>query len=538
MIIRKLTILSAIFTLCSFMLISHPFESEVNAGSDSPPNVLVIHPGPPNEMSENLQSLDMVISHFTTNLAFKSTNELSEKDVRNVTHLIYFGEAEEDLPEKSTKLINGFEGEKIVFGKNHEQLTGFEFVKINGLATVQELLLPSNDKAISLPIAHQIVDVKGSETTKEWIASTGAENRYPLFIQDQKHYYYADHELAIHDSILLGEVLHDILQIEHKESHPAAIRLEDVNPLTDVDLLEQCMDLLITREIPFMVSVTPVYFNPATGEEYKLSDSPALVELLQKIQLKGGSLVLHGYTDQSGKGKSGDGFEFLDTAIPSFLLKDSDQYINQRISQGIEELHENGLEPKAFEAPHYTMSHSGYKEVSKHFSTYVGQLQLSDQNWEVMKEAPFLTKPSFINGMELIPETLRYIEEGNESSIDQIMERAENLMLNRDSVMSVFYHPYLGPEGLEKLLDQLLSISDLEWVDLNDQGKQSYPALNDNHEKMLRVEPKTASLQIIKPSNLLTLNFQSTSLIIGGLLAVLMIVFSYLITLRNRHEER
>ena len=136
------------------------------------------------------------------------------------------------------------------------------------------------------------------------------------------------------------------------------------------------------------------------------------------------------------------------------------------LQSGINELTSFGLHPLAFEAPHYTMSQNGYQTTSEYFSTYVGQLQLSDDNWEIMSSAPYITKPSFLHGMTLLPETLGYVEPDAPDAVDAIMDRAEEQMIVRDGMLSLFYHPYLGVERFKELLSRLETLPDVQWIDI------------------------------------------------------------------------
>ena len=103
---------------------------------------------------------------------------------------------------------------------------------------------------------------------------------------------------------------------------------------------------------------------------------------------------------------SKDGYEEYLGKIKQFETN----YIQTKINKGINELVSYGLYPVAFEAPHYTMSLNGYKVVSNYFSTYVGQVQISDKDWKIMRTSPFLTAPTFLNGMTLLPETIGYVD--------------------------------------------------------------------------------------------------------------------------------
>ena len=99
------------------------------------------------------------------------------------------------------------------------------------------------------------------------------------------------------------------------------------------------------------------------------------------------------------------------------------------MTKGIQELANYGIYPLAFEAPHYTMSQHGYKVIAEHFSTYVGQLQLSDQDWEIMTTAPYITSPTFLDGMPLLPETLGYVHLKIRYAIDKMIKRPDNIKL-------------------------------------------------------------------------------------------------------------
>lgn len=213
------------------------------------------------------------------------------------------------------------------------------------------------------------------------------------------------------------------------------------------------------------------------------------------MQAHGGSIVLHGYTHQFRSSETGEGFEFWDVEYNLPIYHDPDtpfvlktrkdfandalyeqylaslkaferKYIKTRVTRGIQELVNYGLYPLAFEAPHYTMSQHGYQVVAEHFSTYVGQLQLGDKNWEIMTTAPYITYPSFLDGMVLLPETLGYVRPEDPESIEKMVKRAYEYKLTRDGMVAGFYHPYLGVEPFVELLSELEKIPNVSWIDL------------------------------------------------------------------------
>jgi uncharacterized protein YdaL len=253
--------------------------------------------------------------------------------------------------------------------------------------------------------------------------------------------------------------------------------------------------ILEQRKVNYMVSVIPVYVNPETEEEYHFSDNPELVDALKYMQDHGGSILLHGYTDQFGIAETGEGFEFWNkeknrpvyqpyndqtdiktrrdfnsqleyetylTAKKAFETA----YIKKKLEKGIEELVQYGLYPLAFEAPHYAMSQNGYAVLSQYFSTYVGQVQLTDVDWRKMAESPYISAPTFLHGMTLLPETIRYVRYHDPQSIQEMKARVSDFTTVRDGVIGGFYHPFLGGKELIEVLDQMGDIPNLEWLDL------------------------------------------------------------------------
>lgn len=314
-------------------------------------------------------------------------------------------------------------------------------------------------------------------------------------VKKENQYYYAVNTISSKKSILFGEVLHDIFNVHHDTKHPAYIRLEDVHPLVDPNNLKQIGEILKEKNIPYMVAVIPVYTNPETGEKHHFSNSPKLLKVLKEMQRNGGSIVLHGYTHQFRDSETGEGFEFWDVehntpiyALPNepfTLLKESNfdtkaeyesyidnlkqferDYIETKLTRGIQELVTYGLYPLAFEAPHYTMSQNGYTVVSEYFSTYVGHIQISDRDWKVMDTTPYITSPSFLNGMQLLPETLGYVKPDDSEAVQNMMKEAKRFQLTKDGMLAAFYHPYLGVEGFKELIEEMERLPNISWIDL------------------------------------------------------------------------
>lgn len=440
----------------------------VDHETEPSPMVTVVFSSSDQQMSAQQRKLNMLLSHFTTSITFQNAHTLQSNDLSHTTHLFYFGEKKEALPSSVIDAFKQFTGFKMVFGHNYEQLPGFQFVRSGKKVNIDTLSLPSKEGDLLLDEEQELVDVQASTFQHAWIEGRHQDQTFPILIENDSRFYYADDFLSTQDVILLGEVLHEILKIPHHHAHPATLSLEDVHPLLDASLLEECANLLFERNIYFIVSVTPVYKNPITGERYRLEEAQELVEVLQDLQKRGATITLHGYTDQASDGVTGEGFEFGKSSQEGMSAGQRETYTNERLQNGIKALQKQGLEPVAFETPHYAIFQDEYKDVADYFSLYIGQLQLTDENWKAMDDSPFLSEPTFIHGMTFVPETLRYIEDDYAfaQSLAQIRKKAHHLSFARDSVMSVMYHPYLGPDGLKTLIEEMERIPDLEWLDV------------------------------------------------------------------------
>ena len=410
----KIIIFPIQFMVCIiFFAVFLHVPPEISAEEKEQSKALVIYTSKDGELGQYQRSLDMLISHFTTDVTFVKSSEVEKKDLEDVTHLFYYGQVFEHLSSSFLELFDDYTGAFIAIGYNFEQLGGrFAFVRQLEEITIDEMYLSVNQDR-KLEVKEQnIIGIEPMEGTEILIEgkNKAVESSHPIMVKNQNYYYLALDNISIQNSILFGEILHDFFQVNHSAIHPGYIRLEDVHPLVDPEPIREIAKILKEKNIPYMVAVIPIYTDPETGEKHTFSDSPELLRVLKEMQDEGGSIVLHGYTHQFRASETGEGFEFWDvennTPIYSpesepFQLKKEEEftskeeyesyitklekyekeYIETKITSGMHELVKYGLYPLAFEAPHYTMSQNGYKILSEHFSTYVGQLQLSDEDW-------------------------------------------------------------------------------------------------------------------------------------------------------------
>ncbi|MFD1172681.1 DUF2334 domain-containing protein [Oceanobacillus picturae] len=441
-------------------------------------HVLVVLPSNNEQAEVHQHLLDMLIGHFTTNITFKKSEDVQANDVKDTSYIFYYGAVKEKLPSSFIELINESPQQLVVIGYNAEQLMpDSNFKTIAGDTSFTSILYNQSEYDVE---QQEFVMVQDDQNVNILVEAVNEQGTVPLFTQKGRAWYYASANLFSSSSNILSEVLHEVFEVDHQDSRQAYLRLEDIHPGVDAKKLERIGEFLKEENIPYLASISPVYINPETEEIYTLSDTPDVVKVLQGMQENGASFVLHGYADQYGEEETGSGFEFWDkeankpleehkktaySGTESFIKHAT---LREKLEAGIQELVDYKLLPIAFEAPHYAMSQQGYETIAEYFSTYVGQVQLSDKDWRMMTEAPVQTKPKFLHGMTLLPETIRYVRYDEPDSITEMQEKMEDMQIVRDGVIGGFYHPFMGIEQLKKLVQEMQDIPGVTWLDVKE----------------------------------------------------------------------
>lgn len=488
------------FFLCFLMIILVVnFNFKINAmakfESAQEEKILVIHSNGEKQDHTQIRILDALLGQFSNDITILEDSNLNQGAGDQFEYLFYFGEDKKELSHKVINFIDNFNGRVFAIGKNIEQLSRFSHLDVLGEVVIEFIILSGNSTREKLP-EERIVNKIYVKSPGKIIMSGTTKNKeqIPLLIVNKDTFYLANESLFDPIGYKLTDTLFDFFNEKKPKDNVKYIRLEDVHPMTDSENLRKIAEILKDMQIPYMVTVIPVYTNK--GETLHLSDSPELVKTLKYMQDNGGSIVLHGYRHQYRDSETGEGFEFWDVqndrpiyqSSNEKVLKEDDfssrqyfqkfiaeegvefekKYIRSAIEQGVQELVAHKLYPLAFEAPHYAMSQNGYRILSKHFSTYIGQVQLTDSSWESVYTTLYPSKPSFLRGMQLLPETVGYVRDGDENAIKKIKERALEIKKYPGAYISGFYHPYLGYEKLNDLISAIDTISNNHWLDLKD----------------------------------------------------------------------
>lgn len=256
--INKSSVLFVIATVLIFWLNVPTGSADIKDEA----KVLVIYTSRDGEIDEYQRSLDMLISHFTNDVTFISSEEVEKNDLRNVTHLFYYGQVNARLPSTFVTLFDDYSGTFVAIGYNSDQLGDkFAFVTPLHEREVNQVNLTSNKEDVFEVISQNIIHIEVTEDTEIVIEGKkiGDIISYPILVKNENHYFYAVDSISSQKSILFGEILHGIFNANHDAKHPAYIRLEDIHPLVDPENVRQIAEILKEKNIPYMVAVIPVY---------------------------------------------------------------------------------------------------------------------------------------------------------------------------------------------------------------------------------------------------------------------------------------
>ncbi|NGP45304.1 DUF2334 domain-containing protein [Bacillaceae bacterium SIJ1] len=488
-----------------------------NASSDEANTLLLYSVNTEKEMKE-VRILDTLIGQFSTDMTVRAAEDFQTDEWNEYTHVIYYGVSEKKLPENVVRAAENYQGAFFALGHNYEQLNeSFSFFAVSGETLVSGFQLPQTDHVFTMQEDRIIFQLDVQSQATVFIQGIHDEEKdIPMLVGSGKHYYFAGQTLFDPFGKGVGEFLNTFYN-DTEGKKVRYLRLEDIHPRVDPHQLRAVADYLKDKDIPYMVAVIPVYVD---GENtFHFSDATRLVDTLQYMQRNGASIVLHGYRHQYRTSETGEGFEFWDVENdrpiyqgqedPILLKEDFTSekeyqafieegrafertYTIDAITNGVKELVAHDLYPLAFEAPHYTMSQQGYEVLADHFSTYVGRLQLTDVTWKGAYAPSSKSKPSFLHGMTLYPETIGHIEESNkEASQEQMVQNIIDQQKLTKSYIAGFYHPYLGLDSLKEVVTHLESIENAEWLDLKAEE-------NSVHVEGVAIESKAGEIDIEK----------------------------------------
>lgn len=345
------------------------------------------------------------------------------------------------------------------------------------------------------------IDRPNEATAMVMMANPKSGTEAPYVVRSGNFWYVADLPMSFIGPrdryLVLADLLHDMLGVDHAENHQAMVRLEDVSALVSTATMQTLTDYLHQQQIPFSIATIPYYADPLGAYN---SGTPMFVPMSQATNLKtslnyalarGGEVVMHGYTHQYSNwenahtGVSGDDYEFWDIVGNQPVPEDSLAWANGRYAAGLNELSSNGYAATAWETPHYHGSALASKAAAQTFAkTYQRVVYFTadtpnfnagpNKDFWVGQMYPYTIKTDYY-GQRVLPESLGNIEY-DISDIDptsfynytweDIVTNAEYVKVVRDGFASFFFHPFwlepdLGKPGFGDFQKTIEGINDL-----------------------------------------------------------------------------
>jgi len=535
-------------TLLSFMLaamlgavalFAQPAQAQTG------PKTLIVYDGPPNTEFSRLGMaygimLKNLIGHFDSNAELLPVHSYTAGKMQNYAAIFYLGSYYDNpLPAAFLSDVSTTQKTVVWFKYNLWQLAwnpvygfpakfGFDFASLRGMNAVPTAADPA-------PGFFDTISYKGKPFVKYYsfngatgtinadpdigvatvldpakattlvpVANPKTGETAPYVLRSGNFWYVADMPFSFIGPrdryLVLSDLLHDMLGVNHAESHKALVRLEDVGAMVSVSAMRQLTNYLYGKRIPFSIAMIPRYvdalgvYNGNIPQTVPLSQATNLKTSVNYALPRGAQIVMHGYTHQYSNlrnphtGVSGDDYEFWNIVANSPVAEDSTAWALGRLNAGLTELRNNGYTPVAWETPHYHASALASKAMPTVFSnTYQRVVYFTadqpnfnaaiNKDFGVGQIFPYVIKKDHY-GQRIIPENLGNIEY-DISAIDptsnfnytwqDIVTNAEYGKTVRDGYASFFFHPFwlepvVGTPGLADFKKVVEGISSLGYT--------------------------------------------------------------------------
>jgi len=272
----------------------------------------------------------------------------------------------------------------------------------------------------------------------------------------------------------------------------ALVRLEDVSPWyamqgNGLEVLKKVGEFLHSQNVPFHVSVVPIYTDPRRKIYLDMSNpnDPRMAEFRDTIKymaLMGGIIGIHGYTHQHGDGISTADFEFEVDEETS-----TDAYAEAHITKAIEAFNKSGIKYFYWETPHYTAKANQYKIFAKYFTLFYEP----DFNFHRAKTiAVYYDLRSDKKPVYFFPTPFLMVTSG--SDVSRILNLAKSSGTN---FVSFFFHPfrefYYESDGENKVIFETSRTKNYLETLVEDLKKQGYTFKTINDLKIITFRPNS-----------------------------------------------
>lgn len=372
--------------------------------------------------------LEESLSHYNVEVGSISSDIIS--NVENYDLVIYLGFEEKFLGEKFLKEIN--KARKIIWVESNIQYYAryikCKDFKIEGKRVGFISLIYKNKEVYFNPEKY-IYIVHPKEAKILSYVSDGI-NKFPWVFNKDNLYYFGKLDFRDNTGIIFLDILHDILEVKHDEYKKAMIILDEVNPLTSAEFLEEKLRTYCCRDVPHLLVVYPTVKKD--DMIFYLSDNEKLLSLLRRVEESGGFIIQGSYYDKN---------------------------YSQKINEDLNLLASYGLYPVAFKL--YDIPYKEkYVDVKRYFKI-------------VLDDSSILTRKLYTY---IYPVNLGSYNPKDPKNKIEILNKARDFMIFRDLIIGISIPSYVFSRDIEELITNLRNLG----YDFLDFSEEPYQVSNDN----------------------------------------------------------
>lgn len=299
--------------------------------------------------------------------------------------------------------------------------------KVNNLIRV---IYKNNYYDLGVRRYFRIVDVPSD--AKVYSELYDGENYYPFIVKHKNILYVSRLDLNEPLFFIFIDVLYDFLKVEPSEKTGIYFRIQDINPYTNEEKLKETIDYFISKNIPFALSVIPIYREKGSKFRTLIREKQELIKVIKYGIDNGGTLIMQGGHQYFSK-TSITGEDFFEWKNKND--GEVSDWVDEIMNEALLEMSYNELYPSMFDTKHFVLDKTAYLEMSKYFDTIIGWTQ--DADWVAKYTIYPYTLKNIYGFKTYIPENLT-IDKSNESyAFQNLDERIDRISITRNYLAGI-----------------------------------------------------------------------------------------------------
>lgn len=469
------------------LLIISCFPETIKAQSQKKPTILILYDISSPVEQTTIHRVDALLSSYGETIV-ESRASATEKQIKQASTVIYIGMNQVEIPKKQREWINNFSHQKLFIGYNANQFNEFNQLKFNGKSNLVKVGKQTLAKRISF--------LKTTSPYKKVIEGQTINGVHPVLLKNDKSYYLSLNQWTDEFQWYLQPYIAENTTWFKPPKHKAWIIISGIQPSTSPKRLKQTTDILKKRQIPYALAIAAVEYTNNQKGINKLEEAKELKKELQNQQAQGVPIIANGYglsyrmddkvqhefwdsrfnqpitalnSAQAEKAYSLDAFSSIEAFNKERekIGRTEKEYTAKRIEDAITELVNAKLYPIAFTIENDHASSYVYEEISKHFSLFFGALQYNDNSSEDTGVQPLITKPAYMNHLQVYSTNIKPVINGLEGE-PTLVHELKDLLKIKGSMAGIKINMQLNPKTIERTLDIFESFPQFEWQNLRE----------------------------------------------------------------------